>query len=236
MICQRDVRSKTRRFTIVMPESCLDISAGRKGEFHMVQFRRSKKIGPFRLTVSKSGLGISAGGGPLRISRGADGRIRRTIRLPGTGISDTKVICGHKSAQRAIPRATPPAPTPRMATTFRYGSITISQPVVAKGYNGTIIFDGQIIRIDRAAVTAKLGGLSFLTVPITAIYAVEWAPPTMLTTGHIRLVIPTVTGLLPIPLPLLREQSAVIVTYQQQRRFSHLLSALEFSRQHPSSW
>lgn len=201
----------------------------------MVQFRRSKKIGPFRLTVSKSGLGISAGAGPLRISRGADGKVRRTIRLPGTGISDTKVIGGHKPAQRTNPRATPQTPVPLMATTFRYGPITVAQPVVAKGYNGTIIFDGQTITIDRATVTARLGGLSSSSIPITAIYAIEWTPPSMLANGHVRLVIPTATGLLPRPQPLAQEQNAVIVTYQQQHRFSHLLAALEFSRQHPSS-
>lgn len=201
----------------------------------MVQFRRSKKFGPFRLTVSKSGLGISAGAGPLRISRGADGKVRRTVRLPGTGISDTKVIGGRKPAQRS-PRVTAQITAPLKATTFRYGPITVARPVVAKGYNGTIVFDGQTIRIDRAAVVARLGGLSSVTVPITAVYAVEWVPPSMLTNGHIRLVMPTATGLLSHPLPFPQEPSAVIVTYQQQHRFSDLLSALEFSRQHPSSW
>lgn len=202
----------------------------------MVQFRRSKKIGPFRLTVSKSGLGTSAGAGPLRISRGADGKIRRTIRLPGTGISDTKVMGGHKSAQRASPRAISPPPTPTMATTFRYGPIAVAQPIVARGNNGTIVFDGQAIRIHRTTATARLAAQNPVATPITAIYVVEWIAPTMLTNGHIRLVIPTATGLLPHSLPLPQEPSAVIVTYQQQHRFSHLLSALEFSRQHPSAW
>ncbi|SHP56275.1 DUF4236 domain-containing protein [Mycobacteroides abscessus] len=198
----------------------------------MVQFRRSKKFGPFRLTLSKSGLGISAGAGPLRISRGADGKVRRTIRVPGTGISDTKVIGGRKPAQRTNFRGTSPAQVPIKATTFRYGPITVAQPLVARGHNGTVVFDGRIIRIDRAAVAA---GFTDLTAPITAVHAVEWVPPSILTNGHIRLVIPTATGLLSHPLPLPQEPSAVIVTYQQQHRFSHLLSALEFSRQHPSS-
>lgn len=85
-------------------------------------------------------------------------------------------------------------------------------------------------------MAARLGGLSSFAIPITVIYAVEWVPPSMLTNGHIRLVLPTATGLLPHPLPLPQEQSVVTVTDQQQHRFSHLLSALEFSRQHPSSW
>ena len=58
----------------------------------MAQFRKSKKVGPFRFTVTKRGLSTSFGGGPLRLSRGADGKVRRTLRVPGVGVYDTKVI------------------------------------------------------------------------------------------------------------------------------------------------
>jgi hypothetical protein len=44
-------------------------------------FRRSKKVGPFRFTLSKRGLGVSAGAGPVRIGRGATGRNSLTVRL-----------------------------------------------------------------------------------------------------------------------------------------------------------
>ncbi|EHB48639.1 hypothetical protein MycrhDRAFT_5480 [Mycolicibacterium rhodesiae JS60] len=57
-----------------------------------MQFRKTKKIGPFQFTLSQRGIAISAGAGPLRISRGADGTIRRTVRLPGAGLWDTKVL------------------------------------------------------------------------------------------------------------------------------------------------
>jgi hypothetical protein len=57
-----------------------------------VHFRTSKSIGPFRFTLSKRGLSTSVGAGPLRLSRGADGKVRRTIRVPGMGIYDTSVI------------------------------------------------------------------------------------------------------------------------------------------------
>ena len=42
-------------------------------------FRRSKSFGPLRVTLSKRGLGVSAGAGPLRVGRGATGR--RTVSL-----------------------------------------------------------------------------------------------------------------------------------------------------------
>ena len=44
-------------------------------------FRRSKSFGPFRLTLSKRGLGVSAGAGPIRIGRGATGRRTTSIRI-----------------------------------------------------------------------------------------------------------------------------------------------------------
>lgn len=76
----------------------------------MVGFRKSKKVGPFRFTLSKRGISTSAGAGPLRFSRGADGKYRRTVRLPGTGLYDTRVVGGGQ-AQRAgaAPRLAPDA-------------------------------------------------------------------------------------------------------------------------------
>jgi hypothetical protein len=67
----------------------------------MVQFRRSKKVGPFRFTVSQRGLSSSIGGGPFRVGLGADRKIRRTIRIPRTGIYDTKVIGGTRRRRRS---------------------------------------------------------------------------------------------------------------------------------------
>ena len=77
----------------------------------MVKYRKSKKAGPFRFTVSQRGISTSVGYGPLRISHGADGKTRRTVRVPGTGIYDTKVVGGQSrstplSSQRRPVRAT----------------------------------------------------------------------------------------------------------------------------------
>ena len=60
----------------------------------MVQFRKYKKSGPFRFTLSQKGLSTSVGGGRFRLSLGADGRARRTVRVPGAGLYDTKTIGG----------------------------------------------------------------------------------------------------------------------------------------------
>jgi hypothetical protein len=52
----------------------------------VVQYRKSKKVGPIRLTASKSGISASVGYGPFRVTRRADGRYQRTARLPSTGM------------------------------------------------------------------------------------------------------------------------------------------------------
>jgi hypothetical protein len=51
------------------------------------RYRRALNLGPLRLNVSKRGLGVSLGAGPLRVGRSASGRRYRSIRIPGTGVS-----------------------------------------------------------------------------------------------------------------------------------------------------
>lgn len=58
-------------------------------------FRLRKSInlgGGFRINISKSGVGYSWGVPGFRISNGADGRIRRSVGIPGTGIYWTEEI------------------------------------------------------------------------------------------------------------------------------------------------
>lgn len=51
-------------------------------------FKRSKKIGPFRIGISKSGLSMSAGVKGLRVGANSKGTYT-TVSVPGTGISST---------------------------------------------------------------------------------------------------------------------------------------------------
>ena len=73
----------------------------------MVQYRKSKKVGPLRFTASTRGISTSVGSGPFRVTRRADGRYQRTVRVPGSGIRDTRVIGGQRRAQ---PQAQPSLP------------------------------------------------------------------------------------------------------------------------------
>lgn len=51
------------------------------------RFRKSFKAGPFRWTVSKSGISTSVGVKGYRVTKTARGGLRRTVSIPGTGIS-----------------------------------------------------------------------------------------------------------------------------------------------------
>lgn len=46
-------------------------------------FRKSRSLGPFRLTLTPRGLGVSVGVGPFRLSRGATGRRRASVGAGG---------------------------------------------------------------------------------------------------------------------------------------------------------
>lgn len=50
-------------------------------------YRKSLRMGPFRLNFSKKGVGRSVGVRGARYSSSADGRREMTFRIPGTGLS-----------------------------------------------------------------------------------------------------------------------------------------------------
>jgi len=62
------------------------------------RFRKSKKIGPVRVTLSKSGLSYSVGVKGFRVTKTASGRVRTTASLPGTGIGYVKESSGRHNA------------------------------------------------------------------------------------------------------------------------------------------
>jgi hypothetical protein len=61
------------------------------------RYRKSFRLGPFRITASKSGLSYSAGVRGARITKRADGSTQRTFSLPGSGMSYVTRRRGRKS-------------------------------------------------------------------------------------------------------------------------------------------
>lgn len=76
-------------------------------------YRKSVKMGPFRVTASKSGISYSAGVKGARVTKRANGRVQATLRAPGTGLSYTKTS---GTAKRKTSGRTP-APPSRAAST-----------------------------------------------------------------------------------------------------------------------
>lgn len=62
------------------------------------RFRKSIKVGPARINLSKSGVGYSVGTKGLRFTKKADGGTRTTASIPGTGISYVKDSSNANSA------------------------------------------------------------------------------------------------------------------------------------------
>lgn len=54
------------------------------------RFRKSIKLGPARINLSKSGVGYSVGGKGFRVTKKATGGTRATASIPGTGLSYAK--------------------------------------------------------------------------------------------------------------------------------------------------
>lgn len=51
------------------------------------RIKKSIKAGPVRVNFSKSGVGYSVGGKGFRVTKKANGGVRTTTSIPGTGIS-----------------------------------------------------------------------------------------------------------------------------------------------------
>ena len=70
------------------------------------RFRKSKKVGPFRINMSQKGIGWSVGVKGLRYTKKAGGGSRVTASIPGTGIS--YVTDSKKPSHQSRPEITAP--------------------------------------------------------------------------------------------------------------------------------
>jgi Protein of unknown function (DUF4236) len=62
-------------------------------------YRKSIKVGPFRLNLSRSGVGHSVGVRGARYTRTARGRKEMTFRIPGTGLSWRRPLNSRRSGR-----------------------------------------------------------------------------------------------------------------------------------------
>jgi hypothetical protein len=86
---ERRVGIIAKRKMIATPKGCMVVSheSGKGDESMPIRFHKSFKIFPgVRVNLSKSGIGLSEGVGPVHVSEGPRGT-RETVSVPGTGVS-----------------------------------------------------------------------------------------------------------------------------------------------------
>ena len=73
-----------------------------------LRFRKSIKVGPARINLSKSGIGYSVGTKGFRVTKTAKGTVRTTTSIPGTGISHVTETSSkkNKNSEPNIPNNT----------------------------------------------------------------------------------------------------------------------------------
>ena len=68
-----------------------------------LRFRKSIKVGPARINLSKSGVGYSVGTKGFRVTKTAKGTVRTTASIPGTGISHVTETSSKKKKKSSDP-------------------------------------------------------------------------------------------------------------------------------------
>jgi hypothetical protein len=66
-------------------------------------YRKSVNLGPFRVNLSKSGLGYSVGGRGFRVGTTARGKKYKSFSIPGTGVGYRKSGAGCLVLLASIP-------------------------------------------------------------------------------------------------------------------------------------
>ena len=76
-----------------------------------LRYRKSIKMGPLRINLSKSGIGYSYGVKGYRVTHTADGKVRTTASIPGTGIGHVTERPASKAAPKQPNKKTGGIPT-----------------------------------------------------------------------------------------------------------------------------
>lgn len=127
----------------------------------MVQYRKSKTLGPVRFTASSRGISTSVGYGPLRVTRRADGRYQGTARIPGTGIRDTRVIGAARSRSASATRQESSGELSVLGATVAAGILFVISGLVAwVSFAAGVVWLGVIATLFAALMgTGLLGGI-----------------------------------------------------------------------------
>jgi hypothetical protein len=110
--------------------------------------------------------------------------------------------------------------------------MTNGEPIVAKGHNGTVIFDGDFVTIERTGFLARASvGKGTKRIPLPSVTAVQWKPAGGMVNGFIAFTVgggnETRSRFGSQTVDAGRDENSVLITKKQMPDFEHLRSAVE---------
>ena len=202
-----------------------------------LSYRKSFKIGPVRVTASKSGVSYSAGVKGARITKRADGRVQRTMSAPGTGLRYTTTTSGKGKAAGRRKRNGPQAaaasgPLPgHRSSALPYPPPAGTPPLAFKGYLAKVTLHPDRIQIDRTLL-GRVNGNQSAYIPWQQLTGVDFLGPTRLVNGHVHFATSadprglTATGRGRRMAAAARNPHAIMFTWQQRATYEHLRGLL----------
>jgi hypothetical protein len=150
-------------------------------------YRKSVKMGPFRMTASKSGISYSAGIKGARVTKRANGRVQTTLSVPGTGLRHTSASGRGKrpGGRAATATARPVRLSGRRSSTSPLVPPAWALPWTAKGYLATVIIHQGGIHLERTRI-GRLNGNHSSDIAWGDIAAVDFRAPNLIRNGHVH--------------------------------------------------
>lgn len=146
------------------------------------RFRKSKKVGPFRINFSKKGVGWSVGSKWFRYTKKAGGGSRTTTSIPGTGISFVQDYKSGKHSSKkkkssnssgpgtsiftnsSAPVSTPPSPPPSEHSGLPSGCLTPFVRIFQWCVCGFLLLSALVFLFSLTSLFCLLAGLLILPV------------------------------------------------------------------------
>jgi hypothetical protein len=207
-------------------------------------YRRSVKMGPFRVTASKSGVSYSVGVKGARVTKRASGKVQTTLSVPGTGLRYTTTSGTRKAparrpaaSARAQHRVSPPHAAKPVRLRGRRSSV---QPRIAapwllpftmKGYLASVTVHQGGIHIERTHA-GKINGNHSSDIPWHELAGIDFLDPNFFRNGHVHFATAgdprglTSTGNGNRMAATARNAHAIMFTWQQSRAYRQLRDLL----------
>ena len=205
-------------------------------------YRKSVRMGPFRVTASRSGVSYSVGVKGARVTKRANGKVQTTLSVPGTGVRYTATSGTRKApVRRPAARTQLPASPPHAAKRVRLrGRRSSVQPRIAapwllpftiKGYLATVTVHQGGIHIERTRA-GKINGNHSSDIPWHELAGIDFLDPNFFRNGHVHFATAgdprglTSTGNGNRMAATARNAHAIMFTWQQSRAYRQLRGLL----------